>query len=333
MKIFITGGSGFIGTNLVSYFLNLNWEVVNYDIREPQNPDHRPYWIEGDILDYSHYSKQVKTFSPDYFVHLAARTDILENKDLINGYAENIKGVEHTIAIIRQTESLKRVLFASSRMVCKIDHVPENEDDYCPPNLYGLSKVIGERLVKTAHLNCEWSIFRPTSIWGEWFDSPYIIFFRTIQKGFYFNISGYNPFKSFGYIGNSVYQIHKLLMADQALIQSKTFYLCDYPPLFVNEWANLINQQIGKRKIWTVPFAILKPVAMIGDRLLKMGWNRVPITSFRLSNLISNMEYDTQSLQEICGALPFSLEQGVLNTTQWMQHHKNRDKLAGRKMN
>lgn len=333
MKIFITGGSGFIGTNLVQYYIDKGYEVLNYDIATPQNDDHNKVWVEGDILDYNKFNNEVLNFSPDYFVHLAARTDMLENRDIINGYAENIKGVEITLQIVNKVPSIKRILFASSRMVCEINHVPTDYDDYCPPNYYGLSKVIGERLVKNSNIDKEWVIFRPTSIWGPWFDSPYIIFFNTIKKGLFFKISNQNPHKSFGYVGNSIHQINSLLFANKDDVDQETFYLCDYPPLILNEWAQLINDKLGKSKILTLPIIFLKPLALIGDFLLKLGWNRVPITSFRLDNLITNMTYPTDNLQKVVGDLPYALEESVNNTVNWMKKNKNRDKLAGKKIN
>jgi nucleoside-diphosphate-sugar epimerase len=47
MKAFITGGSGFIGTNLVADLSSDGVEVLNYDRSPPLDPGHRPYWVEG----------------------------------------------------------------------------------------------------------------------------------------------------------------------------------------------------------------------------------------------------------------------------------------------
>jgi len=224
-KVLITGGSGLIGTNAVEFFVRNGYEVINFDMRPPQNLDYEKQWHEGNINDKEGYMNVVSTFMPDYFLHLAARTDLLETKDLYNGYKTNIQGVQNTIDVINEVGSIKRALFASSRLVCRIDYVPNNYEDYCPPNLYGQSKVIGEKLVRNGNLNKEWCIFRPTSIWGPWFDSPYIIFFRTIQRNLYFHPGGYNPYKSFGYVKNSVYQLHKLMQVPVEKINRKTFYL------------------------------------------------------------------------------------------------------------
>lgn len=327
-KIFITGGSGLMGTNAVEYFINSGYSVLNFDMRPPQNNMHNQYWVEGSINKKDHYFQVVKNFAPDYFLHLAARTDLLEVKDLHKGYKTNIEGVKNTIEVINEVHSIKRVLFASTRLVCSIDYLPKNYEDYCPPNLYGESKVMGEKMVRSAAINKEWALFRPTSIWGPWFDSPYIIFFRTIQKNLYFHPGNYNPKKSFGYVKNSIYQLDKLLHAPAEKMNRKTFYLCDYPPLQLREWSELIKEELQVKKIRTYPMFLLRIAAIAGDIFQKVGWKRVPITSFRLNNLTTNMVYDTAELEAICGKLPFELDMAVKETVEWMKTHKNRDKLA-----
>lgn len=326
-KIFITGGSGFIGTNAVSHFLNEGHEIFNFDMRPPQNEMHIPFWKKGNINNMDEYRQAVLNFSPDYFLHLAARTDLLEEHDLEKGYRTNIGGVSNTIEILKQCTSLKRSIFVSSRMVCRIDYIPENFEDYCPPNLYGASKVIGEKLVKESDLTSEWCIVRPTSIWGPWFDTPYITFFRTILKNFYFHPGKHNPLKSFGYVENTVYQLSKLLFAPVEKIQKKSFYLCDYPALNLKEWSEMIRVALKSKPIKSYPIWLLKTAALIGDVFYKIGVKNPPITSFRLNNLITNMVYDTKELESICGPLPHALQHGVTSTVNWMKTNKNRDTL------
>ena len=50
-KILITGGSGFIGTNIL-LSLQKEYELLNIDIRQPQLPDIRKCTLLVDIIDY-----------------------------------------------------------------------------------------------------------------------------------------------------------------------------------------------------------------------------------------------------------------------------------------
>ena len=320
-SILITGGSGFIGTNAIEYFSTKGFDVLNIDIKKPQNHNHKKYWIECDILDFKKYLNVTNEYKPDFFLHLAARTDLCERID-INGYAANIDGVKNTINIIKQCESIQKSIFASSRMVCKIDYQPKNDNDYCPPNLYGKSKMLGEIIVNESNLD-NWIIVRPTSTWGPWFDVPYKIFFTTIQKNLYFNPGNFNPLKSFGFVGNTVFQIDQLLHADRKLVNNKIFYVCDYMPLNLKEWSELIRIDMKLKPITTLPYTLLKIIAKLGDILAGVGWYRVPLTTSRLNNLITDMTYDTKVLESICGTLPYSLEEGVRQTVKWMNANKN----------
>ncbi|NNM34104.1 MAG: NAD-dependent epimerase/dehydratase family protein, partial [Gemmatimonadetes bacterium] len=85
-RVFLTGASGFIGTNLVDA-LEGNAEIVNYDVAAPARERHRAYWAEGDILDASALGRCVAEARPHVVVHLAARSDCDENTTVEAGYA------------------------------------------------------------------------------------------------------------------------------------------------------------------------------------------------------------------------------------------------------
>jgi nucleoside-diphosphate-sugar epimerase len=317
VRVLITGGSGFIGTNAIEYFASHGSDVLNVDVRPPRNSAHRSVWRETDILDYVSLCRVVRGFDPHFLIHLAGRTDLLEKRD-IRGYAANYDGTRNVIDACAACHELKRVIFASSRMVCKIGYMPRGETDYCPPNPYGESKVRAEHVVRESQAPFDWLIVRPTSIWGPWFDVPYKLFFTAIANRTYLHPRGYDPEKSFGFVGNSVYQCAQLLLAPSELVRGVTIYQCDYPPLRLRQWADLITRAMGLAPIRTAPLPVLRGIARAGDVLAKLGWARVPLTTFRLDNILTPMVFDTTVLAAACGALPFSLEQGVDLTIDWL---------------
>lgn len=315
-RILITGGSGFIGTNAVEYFIDRGYKVLNLDIKPPHKMSYRPFWSEVNILDAEKLRNAFTGFQPHYLLHLAARTDIYEKKSL-QGYAANIDGMSNIIEAVRACPTLRRIIVASSRMVCRIGYQPQHDEDYCPPNLYGQSKIETERITRGANLECEWLLVRPTSIWGPWFHMPYKMYFETIKKRIYFNIAGHNPQKSFGFVLNTMYQLEKLLLAPAERVNRKTLYLTDYPPLRVNEWSEMIRKRMDLPPIRTIPYFIAKVGAVVGDMLLPVT-KRYPLNSFRLDNLLTVMVHETSELEAICGELPYSLEEGVDLTVKWL---------------
>ena len=318
-RIFVTGGSGFIGTNLVQYLVDNGNHVVNYDIKEPRNIEHSTFWVGGDILDFEKLVEEVGKFNPEYFVHLAARTD-LNGRNVVE-YPANTEGVLNVVKAIRKCGFLKRVLFVSSRLVCKIGYLPQSDSDYCPSTFYGESKVVGEKIVRenASIIPCTWAILRPTSIWGPWFDTPYKEFFLSIVNSNYIHPRGLHIYKSFGYVGNSVFMIDKLLQCSRSLVHNKTLYLTDYPPIEVQKWANLIATKSGHPLPLEIPLYFLKLVAYAGNLMKFFGWRNPPLTKFRLNNLITNMVYETSNLENICGHLPYTLDDGVELTLEWLK--------------
>ena len=125
MKILITGGSGFIGTNLVDYYIKKGWNVKNLDIKVPQNSQAKDYWQQCDITDYEKLSEIILQYVPDYIVHLAARTD-LDGKS-VDDYQANTIGVDNVLKASHQLKGLKKILITSSMLVCHTGYIPKNQ--------------------------------------------------------------------------------------------------------------------------------------------------------------------------------------------------------------
>jgi GlcNAc-P-P-Und epimerase len=314
-SVLITGASGFIGTNLLEHYASMGYRVRNIDIRKPRNTTHLPFWANVDITDLPSLRREVLEFNPDYIVHLAARTD-LDGEHLAD-YSANTVGVRNLIAAIAGLPRLKKIIIASSMLVCRSGYAPRDERDYCPNTVYGESKVETEKIVRAGVIACDWAIIRPTSIWGPWFDVPYRGFFDLVRSGLYFHIGRKSCVKTYGYVGNAVYQIEKLLFADTTDEAKKVFYIGDSPPTNIEEWANEIAGELGKRII-RMPYSIIRIAACLGDLLKKIGIG-FPMTSFRLRNMMTNNVIDLSTTAAIAPNLPFGRIDGVRLTLDWMR--------------
>jgi len=319
IRIAITGGSGFIGTNMVQFYIDKGIELINIDKSEPINKEHGKYWRKVDILDLEELKKSISDFSPTHIIHLSARTDLNEKRD-IEGYAVNIRGVENIIEAINSYGKVKRSIFSSSMLVCKKGYVPKNFEDYSPTTLYGKSKVLGEKIVRRAKdVLFEWVIVRPISIWGPWFREPYKDFFDMVIKGRYFHSRSISSKSNFGYVKNTVYQIDKLLFSESYKVNRQTFYLGDYVPLNISEWADEIAKVLGKKPCYHVPLGFFKAAALAGDFLKMFGFNRFPMTGFRLKNMMEDNIIDLSNIRKIAPLMPYSLNQGIKETLKWME--------------
>jgi len=325
IKVAITGAAGFIGTALAAHLSAKGYEVHGSDMVHKTGVDLTHEFTVVDLLNSSDLRQWLHRIQPEIVYHLGARTDLrgVSAED----YSANIAGVENVVLACSIVSSVKRVIFASSRMVCKIDYQPVGYDDYCPPNAYGESKVEGELIVKNAKVNYEWVLVRPTSIWGPGFGIPYRNFFDQVRKRRYVNPGSHKPRKSFGYVGNTVFQLARLIEVKSSLVDRKTFYLGDYEPVEVGSWASYIHKQFGfSGAVRTVPIHFLWLAAKTGDVFNKItGKDAAPLTTFRLNNLVTHMVYpQLNELEAVTGPLPYTWQQGTEETVKWLKENEPR---------
>lgn len=319
VKVLITGGSGFIGTNLVDKLIQDGYDVVNIDNKKPKNKNFIAYWHNIDINNYEGFEQKVQSFCPDYIVHLAARTD-LEGKNL-EEYRTNILGVENLMNIASDLKSLKKIIITSSMLVCYGGYYPKDHFDYAPTTVYGESKVMTEKIVWDNKPSCDWVIIRPTSIWGPWFGIPYKSFFDMIIANKYFHIGNKGCNKTYGYVGNAIYQIERLLFTETQKESNKVFFIGDNPATNIEEWGNEIADELGC-KIRKVPYFIIQIAAFLGDFLKLMGIY-FPMNSFRLHNMTTNNIVNLENTYNIAPILPYSRKEGIRETLKWI-FDKNR---------
>lgn len=322
-KILITGGSGFIGTNLIEKLRKENkYELVSLDIAAPQIDTHNEILEKVDLRNIDEVMRSVKEFMPDYVIALAARTDLL-GKTLDN-YDANISGVSNLLNALEQVSNLKRAVFASSMYVCEPGYIPKDFEDYAPHTLYGESKVETEKRIKAKNPSYTWSIIRPTSIWGPWFGEPYNKFFHIVLNRMYFHMGKRACKKTYGYVDNAIYQIMAILNADEEKVNRKVFYLGDYEPYDITEWANEIAKHAGI-KIPNIPYFCFKLAGWLGD-FLKLFDISFPMTSFRLHNMTTDNVHNLNPIKEIAPNLPVKREDGTVKTLEWIKEMKTPSK-------
>lgn len=321
MRVVVTGGSGFIGTNMISLLIANNYHVINYDIAAPRCTEQYQFWTKIDILDREGLFLQLERDNPDYIIHLAARTDLDEKTD-IEEYAVNIQGVRNIMDGAVRLNTLKRIIVASSMLVCKLGYSPKSFYDYAPTSLYGESKVLTEKIVK--EYTFDWTIVRPTSIWGPWFGEPYKNFFDLVIKGFYFNIpSKYASTKTYGFVENTCLQIYSLMISKVGNVKHNYFYLGDFTPINITDWAHRIRNLNSQRQLITLPRFVLKFAAHIGDFLhQKLGITKFPMNTFRYNNMTTdNVINDLGRTVDVTQAgVNTNLDEEINKTLNWIKY-------------
>lgn len=318
-RILITGGSGFIGTNLVNTLRgNKDIELLNIDIAKSKIVEHAGIWRQTDLRDKASLTEVVKNFSPDYVIHLAARTDL--NGKTLQDYDANMAGVSNLLDALDAAGSVKQAVFASSMYVCEPGYMPRNFEDYKPHTLYGESKVETERRIKERDPKYTWSIIRPTSIWGPWFGEPYDKFFHIVLNHMYFHMGKRACRKTYGYIDNAIYQIMSIFNASPDTVNRQVYYLGDYEAYPITDWANEIAAIEGIH-IPSVPYWCFKVAGWFGD-FLKLFGISFPMTSFRLHNMTTDNIHNLAPIKAIAPDLPVSRIEGTKATLEWIHKYE-----------
>ena len=173
MKSLVTGGAGFIGSNLVDSLLKIGHEVIVID-NEYSDAHDQFYWndmaknYKYDICDYENTRPLYD--GVDYVFHLAAEARIqpaIENP--IRAVTINTVGTCTVLQCAREAK-VKRVMYSSTSSAYGMNETPnlENQPDDCL-NPYSVSKVSGEKLCKmyTDLFNLPTIIFRYFNVYGE----------------------------------------------------------------------------------------------------------------------------------------------------------------------
>ena len=172
MKVLITGGAGFIGTNLTLALLNSGFNVKIFDDLSTglkQNISKDAEFVNASILETSQINNAIEDC--EVVVHLGARGSVPRSiKDPVATHDVNSTGTLNVLEAARTSKS--HYVFSSSSSVYGSNMVlPKNEDMVLRPiTPYAASKMSGEGLslayAKTYELSV--STFRFFNIFGPW---------------------------------------------------------------------------------------------------------------------------------------------------------------------
>ncbi len=160
-KFFVTGGLGFIGSNLIKYLLELGYQVINldkityasnfYNIQEFKN--NKLYkFIKIDISNKKKLSQVIKRYKPKCIFNLAAETHVDRSIDQSDNFIQsNIKGVHNLLEILIKNKKIKLIHISTDEV---FGNVKKNlrkveESPYKPLNPYAATKAASDHLINS----------------------------------------------------------------------------------------------------------------------------------------------------------------------------------------
>ena len=164
MKVFVTGGSGYIGSVVVKRLLERGNQVTVFDNLERGhrcNLDPRAEFVEGDLRDGRMIGDMLYAFKPDAVLHFAAYALVGESMgDPLKYFDNNVTGGVNLLKGML-VAGCTRLVFSSSCATYGVpDALPiEETTPQRPTNPYGQSKLMFEQM---AGWLAQTKGFRPT---------------------------------------------------------------------------------------------------------------------------------------------------------------------------
>ena len=309
MRSFVTGGAGFIGSNLVDRLLSLGHEVVAFDnlstgqpaFLEAARAQPRFTMVEGDTLEPASLTRAMA--GADAVFHLAA------NADVRFGTEHPRKDLEqNTIATFNVLEGMRtngigRIVFSSTGSIygeASVIPTPESAPFPVQTSLYGASKLAGEGLIQAycEGYGFEGYIFRFVSILGERYSHGHVFdFYRSLRE---------NP-KELRVLGNGLQRKSYLYVQDcvdaiLTVMEQSTGGKAQIFNLGTDEYCQ-VNDSIG----WITAHLGLQPALAYtgGDR----GW--IGDSPF--------IFLDTAKVRSLGWTPKLTIQQGIIRTLEYLR--------------
>src|SRR5690606_37179651 len=263
MNITITGASGFVGQNLVSYLRDRHHEVRGLSLRNTNWLSH----IGGDT---------------DAVIHLAGKAHDTANTSADAEYFKINRDLTIELFDLFLKSNIRDFFYFSSvkAVADTVDGVLEEDVEGKPFTSYGKSKLEAEQYLLAQALpeGKRLFIIRPCMIHGPGNKGNLNLLYKVVEKGIPWPLASFENCRSFLSIDNLCYLIEQMLI--QTDLPSGVYNFSDDEAVSTNELVTIIGNSLGKKnQLWRIPKGLIRGVVKIGDVL------PLPLNSERLKKL------------------------------------------------
>ena len=287
MSIYLTGASGFVGKNLISYF-------------------------DKKVLIKKHVRDSEFLITQNTVIHLAGKAHDLKNISNKDEYYEvNTELTKQIFDSFLISDSSVFIMLSSVKAVA--DNVVGILNEDCEPNPkthYGKSKLLAERYILSKNIpgNKRVYILRPCMIHGPNNKGNLNLLYKLVSKRIPWILGAFKNMRSYCSIDNLLFVINEFIHNNA--IPSGVYNVADDEHLSTNEIISLMAKSNNKKTIIfnVYPF-IIKIIAKIGDVI------PLPLNSERLKKLTESYMVSNEKLKKyIENKLPLTSRVGIINT-------------------
>jgi len=277
MRILVTGGSGFIGSHLLSTLIEQEHELFSLGrerpAAQPLQADGRVQLVFCDLRDHAALRQVLRRVQPEAVIHLASVSAVAYSYGHPNEVLEaNVIGtVNLAEACLGEVPGLRQFLFASTSETYGNGPVPKTEETRQNPNSpYAVSKLAAEQyllyLRDAYHLPL--TVLRPFNTYGRKESAAFVVERTIVQMlcGNTVKLGDPSPVRDWLYIEDHVRAYLTCLSRQMAI--GEVFNFCTGRGASVRELVDLLSEIIGFRGelLWnTEPPRPLDIRVMVGD--------------------------------------------------------------------
>lgn len=331
MNVFITGGTGFIGSYLIPRLLKKNYTVtalVRNSIQKDRLGKMGVNAVIGDITNQNTFIKELK--KADLVIHLAAiRSNWGSSEDFKKINSLSVKN------LFINKSSIKHIIITSSVYAMgKLVQLPSNENSPLrADDIYGLSKILAEQVTKeqSKKFNIPYTIIRPAIVYGP----------ADNDRGMIIKMIKLIDAKRFFFLGNGQNLLHLIYIDDliegylQAIKKGgkkQIYILSSAKSIILQNLANLIKKNLKSNyKIRSLPKWLVWLIAWIFEKIYSLGFKMIPtifsqeppLSTMKVQTLAGNWFYDMSKAKKELGFNPkVGYDTGIKKTVDW--YLKNR---------
>lgn len=289
----ITGSTGFVGQNLVSYFKS----VPEIDLELTMRHELTAPRVNNNIYA---------------VIHLAGKAHDLKGKANYQEYVDiNFELTKKIYDEFLKSEAKKFIFMSSVKAAADHTDSPLTEDfTPSPTSSYGRSKLLAENYIISQPLppGKAYFILRPCMIHGPGNKGNLNLLYQFVKRKIPYPLAAFHNRRSFLSIENLCFVIKELVL--QSNISPGIYHIADNEAISTNDLVTLISRQLGiAPRLWQMNTRFVKVLAKFGDML------GLPLTSDKLNKLTENYVVDNNKLRAALSAdLPVGSEEGIERT-------------------
>lgn len=322
MKIFLTGGTGFLGKHVVQRLLKEDYELYILT-RKPQdnllfkNP--KITMIEGSLETIQDWKLCLQNV--DVVVHMAT-PDVFWGK--WSFYKKSIVDSTKQLFDASESSGVEKFIYISSESVLQYKKdllwIDESEPyPKLPNSYYGKSKMLAEKKIFSTFFQMTRVIIRPTFIWGKAVDGLKTMA-QKIQAGGFMWINNGDISMEMVHVDNVAQAI---ALAIEKTNQDNIFFITDDAPKstkrFLTDMLGIIGVTPPNK---SMPKSLAQPVAVLIEGIWKLFHFKKypPLTRFDLSFISMNRAYNIDKIKSTLGYQPIvDYDTGIKKMSESLQ--------------